>query len=188
LSSYLAVQEIKRLHHSERKEFAKYYLDYVKKYKNHTNEFLNDLITKSVLIPFDLNQFNIAVFIHFDFFIDEVERLTGLSESKLHPQKETGKEIFDPKIFQDQRSFDLFLFLVEEYATTKQPKQFSQIFHWMQENDNSIKPNTGVKFREFVVKRFPEMVAKFSRIEEKKTYEMTTLNGKLKEFNSLNKV
>jgi hypothetical protein len=31
----------------------------------------------------------------------------------------------------------------------------------MQENNNSIKPNTGVKYQKFIRERFPEMVAKF---------------------------
>lgn len=146
-------------------------------------EFDDDLITSSLKMD------EVLRFIEIEIEFLENKLAQPLEEkSEPHPQQKTEIEPFNPEIFKDQNSYDLFLFLIDRYATTKQPKQFSQIFHWMQENDNSIKPNTGVKFREFVVKRFPEMVAKFSKIEEKKTYEMTTLNGKLKEFNSLNKV
>jgi hypothetical protein len=58
----------------------------------------------------------------------------------------------------------------------------------MQENNNSIKPNTGVKYQKFIRERFPEMVAKFSRIEPIKPYETSTLNDLKRTFNSLNKV
>jgi hypothetical protein len=57
----------------------------------------------------------------------------------------------------------------------------------MKENNNSIKPNTGVKYRKFVREQFPEMVAKFSRIEVNNRHETPTLNELKKEFNSLSK-
>jgi hypothetical protein len=100
---------------------------------------------------------------------------------------ETQIKLFNIEIFEDQKSYGLFLFLVDRYATSKQPKQFSQIFHWMKENNNSIKPNTGVKYRKFVREQFPEMVAKFSRIEVNNRHETPTLNELKKEFNSLSK-
>jgi hypothetical protein len=100
---------------------------------------------------------------------------------------ESQIEPFNPEIFLDQYSYDLFLFLVDEYATSKRPKQFSQLFHWMQ-RQNFIKPTTGKKYQKFVRERFPEMVAKFSRIDVRNRDEMTTLNELGKKFNSLNKV
>jgi hypothetical protein len=42
---------------------------------------------------------------------------------------ETQNELFNNEIFTDQNSYDLFLFLVNKYATKKQPKEFSQIYH-----------------------------------------------------------
>lgn len=102
-------------------------------------------------------------------------------------QSDTNKEIepFNPEIFLDQYSYDLFLFLVDKYATSKRPKQFSQLFHWMQ-RQNFIKPTTGKKYQKFVRERFPEMVAKFSRIDVRNKDEITTLNELGKKFNSLN--
>lgn len=119
---------------------------------------------------------------------NEIEYLSGHLEKKPHPQPKKEIETFNPEIFKDQRSYDLFLFLVENYATTKQPKQFSQIYRWMIENNNSIKPNKGEKYRQFVKERFAGMPSDFARIEDKKPYEMTTLNELQKQFNSLNKV
>jgi hypothetical protein len=105
---------------------------------------------------------------------------------KPHPI-ESQIEPFNPEIFKDQKSYDLFLFLVDEYATTKQPKQFSQIFYWMKENDNLIKPNKGERYKAFVKSRFLEMEAKYSRIDISHN-ETATLNDLRKKFNSMNKV
>ena len=116
------------------------------------------------------------------------KRYLDLLNRKLNSEPQTQeKEIepFNPEIFKDQNSYDLFLFLVYKKATKKQPKEFSQIFHWMQENNNSIKPNTGVKYQEFIRERFPEMVAKFSRIEPKKPYETRTLNDLKIKFDNI---
>jgi len=131
------------------------------------------------------------IFSNNQLFCSLFEKHLAPSEPQLIIQEneiESQIEPFNPKIFKDQNSYDLFLFLVHEYATTKQPKQFSQIFHWMKENDNSIKPNTGVKYQKFVLERFPEMVAKFSRIDVRNRNEISTLNEIRKRFNSLNKV
>jgi len=118
----------------------------------------------------------------------EVYNAVDICEHQTKPHLiESQIETFNPEIFKDQKSYDLFLFLVDEYATTKQPKQFSQIFFWMQENENSIKPNKGVKYKEFVKSRFSEMTAKYSRIDI--PYKDTaTLNDLEKKFNTLNKV
>jgi len=87
---------------------------------------------------------------------------------------------FDTLIFKDQESYNLFLFLVDDYAVNFKVKQFSQIYHWLIKNDNRIKPNTGAKYIEHVKVNFPLMTAKFSRIEEKNQYEMATLNDVFK--------
>jgi len=102
------------------------------------------------------------------------------SENKIDIPKDEIK--FDHLIFKDQESYNLFLFLVDEYAMNYRVKQFSQIYHWLVENSNRIKPNTGAKYQEHVKVNFPLMTAKFSRIEEKKPYEMITLNDVFKRF------
>lgn len=104
------------------------------------------------------------------------------TDSNANKENKSTKIKFDPLIFKDQPSFDLFLFLVDEYAINKQPKQFSQIFHWMQENGNSIKPSTGKRYRRFVKEMFKDMPAKYSRIEPKKPFEMPALNDIKKRF------
>jgi len=102
------------------------------------------------------------------------------SENKIDIPKDEIK--FDHLIFIDQESYNLFLLLVDEYAVNFRVKQFSQIYHWLIENGNRIKPNTGAKYQEHVKVNFPLMTAKFSRIEDKKPYEMTTLTDVFKRF------
>ncbi len=148
--------------------------------------------------PLILSHKNIRDFGYFSGIVNKVEEqikkhltlftnFDKCEHNSLPQQSDTNKEIepFNPEIFLDQYSYDLFLFLVDEYATSKRPKQFSQLFHWMQ-RQNFIKPTTGKKYQKFVRERFPEMVAKFSRIDIRNRDEITTLNELRKKFNSLN--
>jgi hypothetical protein len=113
-----------------------------------------------------------------------------------HPQTQKNEiesqiEPFNTEIFKDQNSFNLFLFLTERYATTKQEVQFIQIYHWMREKESSIKASTGTKYKKFVKSRFPEMSTEFKRLTPKgelRYFDTVTLNDIEKEFNSLNKV
>jgi len=113
------------------------------------------------------------------------EKLVSLSTTIQEPEIiDTSKDLpeikFDTLIFKDQESYNLFLFLVDEYAEKFRVSQFSQIYHWLIENDNRIKQGTGTKYRKHVKVNFPLMTAKFSRIEERKPYEMATLNDVFK--------
>ena len=93
-------------------------------------------------------------------------------------------DCFDPLIFKDQDSYDLFLFLVEKYAVNNSVSQFSQIFHWLKGNEKRIKNNSGTKYRKYVKIKF-ELSDKFSRIEDEKRDERPTLNDYYKGFNQL---
>lgn len=79
---FYAVIEIKRLHYSERKDIANYYLGNAKKYKNEVTELLNEAIEQNILVRYDKNLFYKDFFGYLNYFIDEVERFTGLSESE----------------------------------------------------------------------------------------------------------
>ena len=124
-------------------------------------------------------------FLHCKSFKEEKQLelwIKKLNEKLAQPIITESEIKFDTLIFKDQESYNLFLFLVDEYAGDFRVKQFSQIYHWLIKNDNRIKPNTGAKYIEHVRVNFPLMTAKFSRIEERKPYEMPTLTDAFKRF------
>jgi hypothetical protein len=171
-------------------------LSEINKIENQRNELINFInILQSSINSMDESKHDFFRYFkkYCQSFVNKVERRFNF-ELNYKPQQqiqenriESQIEPFNPEIFIDQFSYDLFLFLVDEYATSKRPKQFSQLFHWMQ-RQNFIKPTTGKKYQKFVRERFPEMVAKFSRIDVRNRDEITTLNELGKKFNSLNKV
>lgn len=118
------------------------------------------------------------------FINDELLNFTKQTLDFENTKNKSKVKEFNPLIFKDQNSYDLFLFLVEKYAVNKSVGQFSQIFHWLKETDNSIKKNTGVKYKNFVKLEF-EIPDKFARIEYQKTKERPTFNELLKQFNQI---
>ena len=113
----------------------------------------------------------------------EKQQVETIKEQE-HPFSSNDR--FNP-LFKDQRSYDLFLFLVNRYAIKKNASQFSQIYRWMNETDGMIKNRSGEKYKSFVRDKFSLPEKFLSKIDEIKKYERPTLNDHLKEFNSLKK-
>jgi hypothetical protein len=90
---------------------------------------------------------------------------------------------YNTEIFKDLESYRLFLFLVDEYAVNKSVTQFSQIYHWLKNNDCRIKNGKGTKYQSFVKTTFG-IEDKFSRISELIHNENVTLNDIYKRFDS----
>jgi hypothetical protein len=94
---------------------------------------------------------------------------------KIEVQSSVNFEKFNSEIFKDQESYNLFLFLVNEYAVKKSVTQFSQIYHWLVVKDNKIKTNKGVKYRDFVKNHF-NLEGVFARISDIIYNEQVTIS------------
>jgi hypothetical protein len=93
---------------------------------------------------------------------------------------DTNPPDYPREIFVSQEAFRLFQYLSKEYAYSRKVVEYSQIFHWMIDNEY-IRKHTGTKYRKFIVAE--KMVdAKFARIEELKRQERTPLNELKKQF------
>ena len=104
-------------------------------------------------------------------------------EDSLPLEKIDAQEKFNPEIFKDQESYNLFLFLADGYAHKKSVTQFSQIYHWLVSKDNKIKTNKGTKYRELVKERF-KLEGAFSRIADEIYNEQVTITDISKDFNA----
>jgi hypothetical protein len=175
LSNFYAIQEIKRLHHSEIKSKAKYYLDYIKKYENDVTELLNEAIEQKVLVRFNLNQFNIHFLGHLKYFIDEVERFTGLSESE--PPTATKNEIVQPKQeneiehpFSITGNFELFKYLDKCFKPENIAK-YTYIFDFIKDKEKLETTLNEKLYFEYIAKLKPNLELKTFRPQPTATNE-----------------
>lgn len=114
------------------------------------------------------------------------ENNTTITQNILKPDNsffitEDSFDSFNTSIFKDLYSYQLFLFLVEKYVNQNRPKEFSQIYRFMIDNEKAIKPNKGKVYQEFVLENY-ELDAKFSRIEEENINEQWTIKSLASDF------
>jgi hypothetical protein len=113
------------------------------------------------------------------------EKDTNINKEVSYPHTETVVQ-FDPKIFKDEYSVQLFNYLVDHYHNGKD-KELSNIYQWM-ENANFIHQNRRQEYKK-LVKDYNITKQKYSRIHTSNEYEPSkidpTLNELQKQFNKI---